>query len=218
MPNRNDTRLNRRKEMFTPSIRYETFFKLACEVISAQAAEFGFYRFPTPSRDSHGRLLRWRDQEGRMHRGVFVQHEVKHNLRPKELVKLYRAAFHLGGDDPFCDALSTAFHELKLDPDDPLSWRLLASLFAYIEFGRRPRRKASAPKKWDEKRLELLSAEVEHLKEKKPNITDKEIAHLLYLDPRFGAKSSIGAGGREGIRRAIRKARTDRLGRNRHLF
>jgi hypothetical protein len=115
-----------------------------------------------------------------------------------------RDALKLDGDDVISDALRTAFYKFNLNPVDPYSWRMLLSLFAYVEFGKRPRGKAGAPKKYDKERLaELLAA----AKTIGTGLSDKEIAGRLARDPRFATKKPTGAGGREGLRKAIRKAR-----------
>ena len=122
---------------------------------------------------------------------------------------LARAALKLDGDDFTSAALRTAFDEFKLDPADPYSWRILVSLFAYVEFGKRPRAKAGAPKKWNKELLAELRAAVAQMQAGNAGMADTEMARRLALNPRFGTKVSGAAAGREGLRKAIRKARRD---------
>ena len=108
-------------------------------------------------------------------------------------------------------ALRNAFEEFKLDPVDPYSWRILLSMFVWVEFGKRPRGKAGAPKKWNKERLAELRAALAQVQAQAANATlsDKEAARQLARDPRFGAKGSDATAGSEGLRKAIRKARRD---------
>jgi hypothetical protein len=122
---------------------------------------------------------------------------------------LARSALKLDGDDFITATLRAAFDGFKLDPVDPFSWRILISCLAYLEFGKRPRRKAGAPKKWTKERLAALRAAMKLIQAGNADMSDTEIARRLARDPQFGAKSSRAAGGREGLRRTIRKARRD---------
>jgi hypothetical protein len=112
--------------------------------------------------------------------------------------------------DIFAEPLRNAFQEFRLDPVDPYSWRYLCSIFAYIEFGKRLRGQPGAPKKWTKLRLAELHAAAEHLRMASPRISDVEIARTLARNPHFKTENTSATAGREGLRRAIRKARRTR--------
>jgi hypothetical protein len=102
--------------------------------------------------------------------------------------------------DPF---LGRAFEALKLDPADPIHWRMLASQLAYVAFPEP--NPGGKPKEWDAKQYcELLEA-VDHLKSKRSGRSDREACTIL-------AKSSENRlfckAGSEGLRKALRKARS----------
>ena len=58
-------------------------------------------------------------------------------------------------------ALRRAFAHFKLDPADPLHWRLLLNYFVYVEFGEKPKRRPGRSKKWTEEIIEKLKIELE---------------------------------------------------------
>ncbi len=120
-----------------------------------------------------------------------------------------RKALNFEGHDPFSAALRAAFDKFGLNPGDPFSWRILLSVLAFVEFGKRPRGKAGAPKKWNEERLGELRAALKQIEAGGSTLSEKEIARRLARDPRFGAKGDKATAGREGLRKVIRKARRD---------
>lgn len=111
--------------------------------------------------------------------------------------------------DIFSEPLRAAFRELRLDPVDPYSWRSLAIAFAYVEFGKPSPGKVGAPKKWTKERKAELRSAVEQMQALNPAISQKEIARQLARHRRFSTKGSAAAAGSEGLRKAIRKVRTD---------
>jgi hypothetical protein len=58
-------------------------------------------------------------------------------------------------------ALRRAFAHFKLDPADPLHWRLLLNYFVYVEFGQKPKRRPGRSKKWTDQIIETLRIELE---------------------------------------------------------
>jgi hypothetical protein len=102
------------------------------------------------------------------------------------------------------DALSRAFAHFKLDPGDPLHWRLLLNHFAYIHFGK-PHPKPTGPAStWNADRMGELKLDlVKRGYEKKPAAA--EAARIINRDKR----SSFHGAGREALRKKIGDVRLE---------
>jgi hypothetical protein len=108
-------------------------------------------------------------------------------------------------EDPFQDSMVKAFEYFKLDPEDPSSWRLLVSCFAYIFFWQPPRRPTGAQKKWTKEREDALCRALEGL----PGLSDIRAAMRLANDKRspFYVQGTSASDGVSGLRRRIAKVR-----------
>jgi hypothetical protein len=182
MPSRKESRAKRRKKLF---------MSVDSRVPPGSLAELGL----NPERVLWRRVLGERPPSGNSFDN------------PHEWDTFARGALDLAGDDIVSITIRTAFKNLRLDPANPFDWRTLVSYFAYVEFFEPRRGKAGAPKKWDKERLAELRVEMEKIRAGNARMTDKEIARRLARDPRFRTKAGGAAAGREGLRRAIRKAR-----------
>jgi hypothetical protein len=114
-----------------------------------------------------------------------------------------RAALTL--DDAEIDvALRKAFEELRLNPNDPFDWRMLATLLATLFFARPA--PSGRPTQWDgERYCELLEA-VDRRQFANPGLSDKKACQLIAADrhsPAYFRKARA-----EGLRKALRSARS----------
>lgn len=108
-------------------------------------------------------------------------------------------------DEQSNKALRKLFTHMKLDPDDPSSWRLLVDQMAYIFFWEPPGRPRGAPKQWIDEREALLAAEVAKL----PGMSAIAIARKHTNDKKspFYAKGVDSKKGVRGLRARIGKVR-----------
>jgi hypothetical protein len=83
-------------------------------------------------------------------------------------------------EDPWHAAMVRAFDHFKLDPEDPSSWRMLVSHFAYIFFWQ-PSRRRGAKVRWTNERDEKLYRAVCSLP---PGLSDVQAAKKLANDKR----------------------------------
>jgi hypothetical protein len=106
--------------------------------------------------------------------------------------------------------LRLTFKKFKLDPDNPWSWRAMATYMSVLFSG--PQSKQGRPKEWTPERLILLQQQREAVRFKK--LTNSQLAHKLANDrtsPFYvtGVDSKDGVEGlRKRLNKPSRKART----------
>jgi hypothetical protein len=75
--------------------------------------------------------------------------------------------------DPF---ISRAFEQFGLDPLDPFNWRTLLGYFAEAHF---KKSKIGAPKKWTERRQQILSAQVRAIRKHRSDLSPGAMARVV---------------------------------------
>lgn len=114
----------------------------------------------------------------------------------------------------FSESLRRAFDTFKLDPSDPFDWRTLLNHFAFVEFGKRPKKKPGRPLMNTPDTFAELLKERERIikKYKSPKMSNERVAELLANDKstrffQLGRNSAAGGDpskvGIEGLRKAI---------------
>ncbi len=109
-----------------------------------------------------------------------------------------------GFKDPMGDAMTRAFKHFNLDPEDPGSWALLVSYFAFVFFWRSPRTRG-AQKKWTAEREAQLFDAVRDLR----GYSDIAAAKRLANDKRspFFVPGEASTDGVRGLRKKIGEVR-----------
>jgi hypothetical protein len=87
----------------------------------------------------------------------------------------------------FSAPVETAFKKAKLDPINPLSWRLLLDLFCWAHFGETKRR--GAPGKWNADRYCQLLQDFDLKKSGNPSMSDRRVCEFLGQQPQYQMKN-----------------------------
>jgi hypothetical protein len=113
--------------------------------------------------------------------------------------------------DDFVDystrAVRKLFEHFKLNPDQPLHWRWLVNLFAYIEFWEGPKKKRGRPKEWTDARDKELAAALKTL----PSQSNAGAARLLLKDKKITVHKGVGTKSGSSLRKRIAKVKANNL-------
>jgi hypothetical protein len=131
--------------------------------------------------------------------------ETNFNLQNSEVFELYaRVSLSLDPNKVVDQPVLQAFQKAKMDPEDPLNWRMLMTLLCWSNFP--PERPAGHPRLWTSERYCQLLQEIHKLKPRRQRdhweseACDKLSKKMIFKD-KHGPLSG------EALRRALQQAR-----------